>query len=89
MAVDSLITLQKNCTIGRKLTQAYIITLLMADKVRKILIPQICVDFHGWENRTCKRKMLFNLIQTSKNNIWYIKQNLQIHWIQRNEMTVD
>ena len=32
------------------------------------LIPQIYVDFRSWENRTCTREILLNLIQTSKNN---------------------
>ena len=26
--------------------------LLIADKVWEILTPQICKDFHDWENRT-------------------------------------
>ena len=30
----------------------------MASKVLEILIPQICIDFHDWENRTCTRKLL-------------------------------
>ena len=35
-------------------------------------------NFHSWENRTCKTRILFKLTQTSKNNKRYIKQNLQI-----------
>ena len=57
---------------------------LMANKVWEILIPQTCIDFHDWENRTCTRKVLLNVFQTSKINKLYIKQNLQIHWIQSN-----
>ena len=40
----------------------------MESKVWKILILQIYMVFYGWENRTCTRKLLLNLIQTSKNN---------------------
>ena len=49
-------------------THASVITLLMANIVWAILIPQIYIDFHGWENCTYKRKLLLNLIQTSENN---------------------
>ena len=40
-------------------TDASLISLLMEKIVWGILIPQICTDFHDWENRTCKRKLLF------------------------------
>ena len=49
-------------------THTSAITLLMANIVREILIPQIQVDFRGWENRTCTRKLQLNLIQTSQSN---------------------
>ena len=29
-------------------------------------MPQIYIDFYGRENRTCTRKLLLDLIQTSK-----------------------
>ena len=49
-------------------TYASVVTFLMAKRVWEILIPQICMDFHDWENRTCSRKLLLNLFQTSENN---------------------
>ena len=50
-------------------THASVITFLMANIVLEILkIPQICIDFHGWENHTCTRKLLLNLFQASKNS---------------------
>ena len=33
-----------------------------------IIIPKNYIDFHSWENRTYKRKLLLNLIQRCKNN---------------------
>ena len=65
IAIDSLILYQKAVPLGENSCKC--ITLLMANTVWKILIPQIYVDFHGWENRTSTRKILFNLIQKSKN----------------------
>ena len=29
----------------------------MANEVWKILIPQICIDFHDWKNRTCMNEI--------------------------------
>ena len=49
-------------------THPSVITLLMAKIVWSILIPQNYIDFYSWENHTCTRKLLLNLIQTSKNN---------------------
>ena len=65
MAVDSQIINKITVPLGENLC---VITLLMADIVWKILIPQIYVDFRGWENRICRREILLNLIQTSENN---------------------
>ena len=62
-----------------KKTHSIVITLLMAHIVWTILIPPIYIDFHSRQNRSGARKLLLNLIQTSKNNKWYIKQNVQIH----------
>ena len=39
-------------------TYTTVFTFLMANKVWEILIPQICIDFHNWENHTCTRKLL-------------------------------
>ena len=41
-----------------------VITLLMANIVSTILIPQNYIDFHRWKKRTCTKKRLSNLIQT-------------------------
>ena len=49
-------------------THESVITLWMANIVRTILIPQNYIDFHSWENRTCTRIILLNLIQTNKTN---------------------
>ena len=49
-------------------THASVLNLLMTNLVWKILIQKMYIDFHGQENRTCMRKILLNLIQTSKNN---------------------
>ena len=57
------------------------ITFLMANEAWEVLIPQIFIDFHDWENHTCTRKLLLNLFQTSKINKLYIKQDLQIYSI--------
>ena len=35
-----------------------IFTFLMVNKVWEILIPQICIDFHNWENHRSTRKLL-------------------------------
>ena len=32
----------------------------MANIVRKILIPQICIDSHDWENYTCSIKTVYS-----------------------------
>ena len=47
-------------------------------------MPQIYIDFGGWENDTCTRELLLNLTDASKNNKWYMKQNLLICWVQIN-----
>ena len=49
-----------------------VITLLIANIILTILIPQNYIDFYGWEKSMCTRKLLLNLIQTNKNNKWYI-----------------
>ena len=46
---------------------ASVITSLMANIVWKILMPQFCIDFYDWENYTCTRQLLLNLIHVSKN----------------------
>ena len=55
-------------TVPLRENHASVITLLMVNIVWTILIPQNYIDFHSWENRTYTRKLLLNLIQTSKNN---------------------
>ena len=57
----------------------------MANIVWTILIPQNCIDFRSWENRTYTEKLLLSLIQTSKNKKWYIQQNL--HTTESKEIT--
>ena len=60
--------------------QASVIILLMANIVLKILISHIYIDFCGWEDCTrIKTQSLENFVQISKNNKWYIKQNLHIY----------
>ena len=44
-------------------THSSVITLLIANIVWLILIPQNYIDFRSWENRTCRRTLLLNLIQ--------------------------
>ena len=55
-------------------TYTTIFTFLMANKVWEILIPQICIDFHNWENHTCTKKTTVNLFQTSNISKFYIKK---------------
>ena len=58
-------------------TYTTIFTFLMANKVWGILILQICIDFHNWENHTCTRKLLlipFRQVISAK----LLLKNLQI-----------
>ena len=43
----------------------------------EILIPQICIDFHDWENCTSTRKLLLNLFQTGKIKNYILNETLQ------------
>ena len=52
-------------------THASVTTLLMANIVWEILIPQICVDSDDLESPRCTSKLQLNLLLMSNNNKYY------------------
>ena len=55
-------------------TYTTIFTFLMANKVWEILIPQISIDFHNWENYTCTRKLLLISFRQVKSANFILKK---------------
>ena len=77
MVVDSLV-IYKERTVPFRENSSNVTTLLMANIVWKILIPQIFIDFHDWKKRKCRRKLLLNVFHTSKNNMLLLT-NCEVH----------